>query len=159
MEEKRTILSAIRSSDKPNRPNVILITVDDLGMADASLYDEGDISTPNIDQLGEQGIVFENAYVTSPVCAPSRAALITGRYQHRFGFEFTMHERYLKNRLEFLGFKYFVNSEPWEAKWTSNVPDEDNIQNQGLPLSEITIADVMKKQGYRNNWKMAFGVE
>ena len=87
------------------RPNIILITVDDLGMADCSLYGEGDISTPNIELLGSQGIIFENAYVTSPVCAPSRAAMITGRYQHRFGFEFTMHERYLKNRFEYLGFK------------------------------------------------------
>lgn len=163
LEEKRTILNAIRNSDKSNRPNVILITVDDLGMADASLYDEGDILTPNIDHLGRQGIVFENAYVTSPVCAPSRAALITGRYQHRFGFEFTMHERYLKNRLEYLGFRYFINSDPWEAKWMSKVPDEDNIHNQGLPLSEITIADVMKKQGYQTGiigkWHLGWSEE
>jgi arylsulfatase A-like enzyme len=137
--------------------------VDDLGMADVSLYGEGDMSTPNIDRLGQQGVVFENAYVTSPVCAPSRAALITGRYQQRFGFEFTMHERYLRNRLEYLGFRYFVDSDPWEAKWTNKVPDEDNIHNQGLPLSEITIANVLKRQGYQTGvigkWHLGWSEE
>ena len=145
------------------RPNIILITVDDLGMADCSLYGEGDISTPNIELLGSQGIIFENAYVTSPVCAPSRAAMITGRYQHRFGFEFTMHERYLKNRLEYLGFKYAVNSEPWVAKWMSSVPDADGIHNQGLPLSEITLAEILKKHGYNTGimgkWHLGWSKE
>jgi arylsulfatase A-like enzyme len=163
LEEKRDILNSIRSNPNAHKLNVILITVDDLGMADVSLYGEGDISTPNIDKLGEQGIVFENAYVTSPVCAPSRAALITGRYQHRFGFEFTMHERYLKNRLEYLGFKYLTDSHPWEAKWMDKVPDEDNMHKQGLPLSEITLADVLKKQGYRTGiigkWHLGWSEE
>lgn len=130
-------------------PNVLLITVDDLGMADVSLYEEGNIVTPNIDLLGREGVVFENAYVTSPVCAPSRAALITGRYQHRFGFEFTMHERYLRNRLEYFGFRYFVNSYPWEAQWQTSVPNEEAIHQQGLPLSEISLAEVFKKHGYK----------
>ena len=110
VEEKADILQSMSNNHGSDKPNIILITVDDLGMADVSLYGEGDIITPNIDKLGEQGVVFENAYVTSPVCAPSRAALITGRYQHRFGFEFTMHDRYLKNRLEYVGFKYFIVS-------------------------------------------------
>lgn len=163
LSEKKAILNAIEKKADTNKPNIILITVDDLGMADVSLYDEGDISTPNIDKLGEQGVIFENAYVTSPVCAPSRAALITGRYQHRFGFEFTMHERYLKNRLEYLGFKYFVNSEPWEAQWMNKVPDANGIHQQGLPLSEITIADVLKKQGYQTGiigkWHLGWSKE
>lgn len=118
-------------------------------MADCSLYGEGDIKTPNIDKLGKQGIVFENAYVTSPVCAPSRAAIITGRYQHRFGFEFTIHERYLKNRIEYLGFRYLIDSEPWEAKWMSEVPNSKAIDEQGLPNSEITLAEVLQQKGYQ----------
>jgi arylsulfatase A-like enzyme len=138
------------SSQKPDKTqsNIILITVDDLGMADCSIYDEGNIFTPNIERLGTEGIIFDNAYVTSPVCAPSRAAMITGRYQHRFGFEFTMHERYLKNQLEYLAFRYLINSEPWVAKWTSSVPDAEAIHYQGLPLSEITLAEILKKHGY-----------
>ncbi len=127
LSNKESYLKSLAKNQEVKRPNILLITVDDLGMADCSLYGEGDINTPNIDKLGEQGVVFENAYVTSPVCAPSRAAIITGRYQHRFGFEFTMHERYLKNRVEYIGFKYFVNSEPWEAKWMSDVPNSKAI--------------------------------
>lgn len=163
LEEKEVFLNSIQSNSDTNKPNIILITVDDLGMADVSLYGEGEMSTPNIDRLGEQGVVFENAYVTSPVCAPSRAALITGRYQHRFGFEFTMHERYLKNRLEFLGFRYIIDSDPWEPKWMSEVPDENNLHQQGLPLSEITIAEVLKKQGYKTGivgkWHLGWSEE
>jgi len=163
LEEKKTILNSITGSRDTNLPNIILITVDDLGMADVSLYDEGDISTPNIDLLGEQGVVFENAYVTSPVCAPSRAALITGRYQHRFGFEFTMHERYLKNRLEYFGFKYFIDSDPWEPKWAGKVPGKDAIHKQGLPVSEISLADVVKRIGYRTGiigkWHLGWSEE
>jgi arylsulfatase A-like enzyme len=163
LEAKKSFLSKPSSTADSNLPNIILITVDDLGMADVSMYGEGDISTPNIDKLGEQGVIMENAYVTSPVCAPSRAAMITGRYQHRFGFEFTMHERYLKNRMEYIGFRYFVNSDPWEAKWMEGVPDEDAIQNQGLPLSEITLAEVLKKQGYHTaiigKWHLGWSKE
>jgi len=160
---KSGFLQPIKHTPDSTRPNILLITVDDLGMADCSLYGEGDISTPNIEQLGAEGIIFDNAYTTSPVCAPSRAAMITGRYQHRFGFEFTMHERYLKNRLEYLGFRYLVNSEPWVAKWMSSVPDADAIHNQGLPLSEITLAEILKKHGYHTGimgkWHLGWSKE
>ena len=148
LNQKAEFLQADNPDQDTLQPNIILITVDDLGMADCSIYDEGNIITPNIERLGEGGIIFDNAYVTSPVCAPSRAAMITGRYQHRFGFEFTMHERYLKNQLEYLAFRYLINSEPWVAKWTKSVPDEEAIHNQGLPLSEITLAEILKKHGY-----------
>ena len=163
IKEKANILQSISNNQDSDKPNIILITVDDLGMADASLYGEGDISTPNIDRLGEQGIVFENAYVTSPVCAPSRAALITGRYQHRFGFEFTMHDRYLRNRLEYVGFKYFIDSYPWEPQWMEEVPGREDVHQQGLPASEISLADVLKTQGYKTGivgkWHLGWSKE
>jgi arylsulfatase A-like enzyme len=149
LDNKIEFLHYASQDPDTTQPNIILITVDDLGMADCSIYNEGDIATPNIERLGAEGVIFDNAYVTSPVCAPSRAAMITGRYQHRFGFEFTMHERYLKNQLEYLAFRYLINSEPWVAKWTSSVPDADAIHNQGLPLSEITLAEILKKHGYK----------
>lgn len=163
LQNKFDFLGTKDTKPDASSPNIILITVDDLGMADCSLYNEGDISTPNIEKLGNKGIIFDNAYVTSPVCAPSRAAMITGRYQHRFGFEFTMHERYLKNRLEYLAFKYVINSEPWVAKWTSSVPDANAINSQGLPLSEITLAEILKKHGYKTGimgkWHLGWSEE
>jgi arylsulfatase A-like enzyme len=66
----------------------LLIVSDDLGYADIGLYGSGDIPTPNIDRLGREGIRFTDAYVSAPYCSPSRAGLMTGRYQQRFGHEF-----------------------------------------------------------------------
>ena len=68
------------------KPNVIIILADDLGYADVGFTGCKDIPTPNIDRIANQGVVFTNGYVTYPVCGPSRAGLITGRYQNRFGF-------------------------------------------------------------------------
>ena len=163
LAEKQKYLAAPLVPDTAQRPNILLITVDDLGMADCSLYEEGNIETPQIDRLGEQGVVMENAYVTAPVCSPSRAALITGRYQHRYGYEFTMQARYLKNRLEYLAFKYVIDSDPWIPKWMSRVPDREAIRNQGLPVSELTLAEVLKKHGYKTGiigkWHLGWGEE
>lgn len=69
------------------KPNVIVIVADDLGYAVTSSYSQAKdwIKTPNIDRIGHEGVRFTNAYVTASVCAPSRAGLMTGRYQQRFG--------------------------------------------------------------------------
>lgn len=67
------------------KPNFVLILADDLGYGDVS-YQGGDVPTPRIDSIAKGGIVFTDGYVTCPVCAPSRAGLLTGRYQQRFGF-------------------------------------------------------------------------
>jgi hypothetical protein len=74
-------------------PNVILIVADDLGMNDISLYGGGvaggAVPTPHIDSIAKQGVSFSNGYAANATCSPSRAALMTGRYPTRFGFEFT----------------------------------------------------------------------
>lgn len=72
--------------EKVSSPNLIIILTDDLGYADVGFNGCQDIPTPNIDRIAAQGVTFTNAYVTYPVCGPSRAGLITGRYQDRFGF-------------------------------------------------------------------------
>ncbi len=69
--QKKAFLNEKPDSIKENRPNILLITADDLSVADVSIYKEGTIKTPNIEKLGDEGIVFENAYVTSPICSPS----------------------------------------------------------------------------------------
>ncbi|MEW5870603.1 MAG: sulfatase-like hydrolase/transferase [Chloroflexota bacterium] len=68
------------------RPNLILILADDLGYAGLGCQG-GDLPTPNIDSLTAGGVRAASGYVTCPVCAPTRAGLLTGRYQQRFGFE------------------------------------------------------------------------
>ncbi len=72
------------------KPNVIIILSDDAGYADFGAYGGKEIPTPNIDSLIASGVKFTNAYVSASVCAPSRAGLLTGRYQQRFGFENNM---------------------------------------------------------------------
>lgn len=77
-------------TDEPaetDRPNIVILLVDDAGYADFGFMGSTDLSTPNLDQLAENGMIFTDAHVSASVCGPSRAGLITGRYQQRFGFE------------------------------------------------------------------------
>jgi len=67
------------------RPNVVLIYIDDLGYGDIGCYDCEDIPTPHIDRLAEQGVRFTASYITNPPCCPSRCALMMGQYGQRFG--------------------------------------------------------------------------
>jgi arylsulfatase A-like enzyme len=72
-------------ADGPPPPNVVLIVADDLGYGDLGAYGATDIATPNIDSLARDGVRFTDGYATAPVCAPSRAGLLAGFYQQRFG--------------------------------------------------------------------------
>lgn len=72
---------------KNKKPNIIVIMADDLGYADVGFNGCQDIPTPNIDRIAANGVVCTNGYTSYSVCGPSRAGLITGRYQQRFGFE------------------------------------------------------------------------
>src|SRR5213596_2331603 len=69
------------------KPNVLIILADDLGYADVGFQGCKDIPTPHLDALAKAGVICANGYVTCPVCAPTRAGLLTGRYQQRWGFE------------------------------------------------------------------------
>jgi len=102
------------------RPNIVLIVADDLGYADLGAHGSTDVRTPHIDELAQHGVLFTNAYVTAPVCAPSRAGMLTGRYQQRFGFEFN-----------------------------PGAIDRDLREGLGLPLDETTIAQLLQAAGYR----------
>lgn len=79
-----TILSVLNAM-QPERPNVLLILTDDLGYQDLSCQGAPDIQTPHIDRLAASGIRFTDGYVTAPQCGPSRAGLLTGMSQSRFG--------------------------------------------------------------------------
>jgi arylsulfatase A-like enzyme len=69
------------------RPNILIFLADDLGYADIGVNGCMDIPTPNIDSIAKNGVRFTDGYAAHPVCSPSRAALMSGMYQHRFGFE------------------------------------------------------------------------
>ena len=118
---KRKLLSTIAdiTSGDTRPPNIVLLFADDLGYGDTSLYGSKKISTPNIDALGKQGVRFSNAYVTAASCSPSRAGLMSGQYQQRFGFEFNTAGGATTHR-----------------------------SHRGLDPSVVTMADVLKQAGY-----------
>ena len=89
-----------------DKPNIIVILVDDLGYADVGVHGCKDFATPHVDQLANDGVRCTNGYISCPVCGPSRAGLLTGRYQQRFGFEFNPSmgpENGLPNKEETIG--------------------------------------------------------
>lgn len=80
-----SLLSCDVYSKAADRPNFVLIFADDLGYGDVG-YQGGDVPTPHIDSIANEGVTLTDGYVTCPVCAPSRAGMLTGRYQQSFGF-------------------------------------------------------------------------
>ena len=79
--------ASTETTGAPEAPNFVVIFVDDLGYDDVSFNGATQIQTTNLADLAEEGTVFESGYVTAPVCSPSRAGLLTGRYGSRFGVE------------------------------------------------------------------------
>ena len=82
-----TLLASNVAGAPAARPNILLIVSDDQGYADAGFQGAKDLATPHLDRLAASGVRFTNGYVTHPFCSPTRAALMTGRYQQRFGHE------------------------------------------------------------------------
>ena len=101
------------------RPNILIILADDLGYADISAYKSDRFHTPHIDRIGTDGVRFTDGYAAAPVCGPSRAGLLTGRYPDRFGFEF--------------------NDGP---------AARDLREGLGMATSELTIGQLLKDAGY-----------
>jgi arylsulfatase B len=81
------VLSATTALAAQSPPNVLVIVADDMGYGDLGCYGSKQIATPNLDALAASGARCTDGYVSASVCAPSRAGLLTGRYQNRFGFE------------------------------------------------------------------------
>ncbi len=77
----------IMAESGPAKPNIVIILTDDLGYGDVGFHGCQDIPTPNLDRLAAEGVRCTNGYVSHPFCNPTRAGLITGRYQQRFGHE------------------------------------------------------------------------
>jgi arylsulfatase A-like enzyme len=112
--------SSSGSASETQRPNILILLADDLGNADLGIQGSKDIPTPHIDSLGHNGVRFTSGYVSSAMCSPSRAGLLTGRSQSRFGHD--------------------IN---WEPEWPVDPNDR-----RGLPLTEKTMADHLKGAGY-----------
>jgi arylsulfatase A-like enzyme len=72
----------------PGKPNIIIFLADDLGYGELGMQGNKEIPTPHIDSIAKAGVRFTSGYVSGPYCSPTRAGLMTGRYQTRFGHEF-----------------------------------------------------------------------
>ena len=133
-----------------DKPNVVVILVDDLGFNEVSSYgggmDDGRVKTPNIDQLAADGVLCTNGYSATAVCSPSRAALLTGRFPTRFGYEFTPTSK---------GFGKLIAKMQedraipplYDADIDNNLP---HVNQMGLPPSETTIAEMLQSPGYHS---------
>ncbi|MEE4214076.1 MAG: sulfatase [Bacteroidales bacterium] len=118
-------LFCISCSGKDPKPNIVFILVDDLGYTDLSCYGSSFHETPNLDRLAAGGMVFTDAYSSSPVCSPTRASIMTGKYPSRVNIT-----------------DWIPGDDPKDRKLIGPV------DNHRLSLEEETIAEVMKKNGY-----------
>ncbi|MDT0596475.1 sulfatase-like hydrolase/transferase [Glaciecola petra] len=135
-------------SKETEKPNVILIVMDDMGINDVSTFGAGMVATPNIDVLASKGALFTNGYSAHANCAPARGALMTGRTPARNGFEVTP---MLDNMGRLLSI--IANSTPQgrpEVIYKAEV-DKSNppFEERGLPGTEVTMAEVLQEQGYQ----------
>lgn len=110
--------SSCAAEPAPRKPNIIVLLADDLGYADIGIHGSREIATPHIDSIARKGVRCTSGYVSCPYCSPTRAGLMTGRYQQRFGHEF--------------------NPEVLSKGGTG----------QGLHPKEITVAQRLKDAGY-----------
>ncbi len=145
---KRSYLANLGQGELAEKPNILLIVADDLGKYDISVHQHSSLATPNIDSLAVEGINFLDAYATAPICAPSRAALLTGRYQNRFGFESQPMQRYVRNLGEYMAFRYLVETNEMRPFLSDSYPEDTQLERQGLPESEITLAEILQAVGY-----------
>lgn len=115
------VVQNIQAQDKPN---ILFILSDDAGYADFGFQGSKDFKTPNLDALAKSGVRFTQAYVSAAVCGPSRAGLLTGMYQQKFGFE--------------------ENNVPGYMSASGILGDD-----MGLPLDQVTVASRLKELGYK----------
>ena len=116
-----------KSSNGPDRPNVVLFLIDDLGWADLGLTGSTFYETPNVDALAAEGVFFSNAYAANPVCSPTRASILTGKYPSRIGL--TNHSGY--------GGAHGPGHQLKPPQVVGNMPPED-----------VTLAEALQAAGY-----------
>ncbi len=117
---------AAQDTAKADKPNIVLIVADDLGINDLHCYGRKEHNTPNLDRLASQGMRFTCAYAAQPVCSPSRAAIMTGKWPARL---------------------HLTTFLPGRADAPSQQLLHPRIEGQ-LPLEEVTLAELLKAAGY-----------
>jgi uncharacterized sulfatase len=133
---------------KAPRPNVVVILADDLGYGDLAVQGSRALETPRMDELAREGVRFSHFYASAPVCSPSRAGLLTGRYPLRSGITTALQaaDDTLVRRITYRAGTVFAKLGAVDLAGANAVA--------GLPPSEITLAEALKQAGYRT---MAIG--
>jgi uncharacterized sulfatase len=161
------ILDGIRNPTGPNRevtwdqspsaatlpparrpPNIVVIVADDLGWNDVSVRGGGiaGLPTPSIDSIARDGVQFTNGYAASGTCAQSRAAILSGRYPTRFGFEFTPTPKGMSALVARFFTRPGLLRKP--LVFQDRIGNELPFEKMGMPPGEVTIAEVLRSAGY-----------
>ena len=126
------LLKSISPAADPGRlPNIVLIVVDDLGYGDLGAYGGEVIQTPTIDRMAAEGVRMTNFYASAPVCTPSRAAMLTGRYPMRSHMTLPLYPR--NHPMEFM----------------LKLVDRYQFDVTAIPEDEATLAEILSRVGYR----------
>ncbi len=137
------------------RPNILFIMSDDHANKAISAYHKGLIETPNIDRLSDEGIIFQNAFVTNSICAPSRAVILTGKYSHINGIK-TNYDRFDGSQVTFpkllkkngyqtaLVGKWHLKTKPTGFDYWNILPGQGEYYNPNF----IKMGDTTNHQGY-----------
>ena len=145
--ERGPEVAAVPPSERP--PNIVLILADDMGWNDVSTHGggagAGTVKTPNIDSIARDGVDFVNGYSANGTCAPSRAAILSGRYGTRFGFEFTPTPAMMSPLM-----RVVISAQGGDRRGPVQNPDAERIpfEDMGMPASEVTIAETLQAAGY-----------
>jgi len=131
MEGLETYIDSLKSWKPEGKlPNIIIILTDDMGYEDISCFGASAIKTPNIDKIAEEGVIFTNFYSSSPICSPSRAGLLTGRYPIRAHVPTVFIPS--ASRLSFLASLFLYS-----------------YGMDGMAMDEITLGEILQAIGYK----------
>ncbi|WP_228780063.1 sulfatase [Aquiflexum lacus] len=127
-------INSIGYTQQGEKPNVLFILVDDYGWKDVGAYGSEFYETPNIDRLAKNGIKFTNAYTASPVCSPTRASIMTGKYPSKTYYT-----------------DWFGAPQPWNYQnhWTKNKPLIPAEYSPNMALEEYTLGEAFQDAGYK----------
>jgi arylsulfatase A-like enzyme len=124
------LIAGSTNASAAQRPNIVVILVDDLGYSDVGCYGSTFYETPNVDRLAEQGVLFTDAYAACPVCSPTRASLLTGLWPQRTGIT------------------DYIGAPLTPQAWKRNTKLLPAPYTDRLALESRTIAEALKERGY-----------
>lgn len=133
-------------------PNIVVIVADDLGYNDLTWAGGGvaggSVPTPSIDSIARDGVQLSAGYAANATCAPSRAAILTGRYPSRFGFEFTPAPKIFMRLVASM-----MSNQPGALRpaiyHDEREADVPSLDDEGIPPTEVTLAELLHEHGYR----------